>query len=620
MNIDKSLFSFLSPKSQSEKGESLVSLIIASAIISTVVVSSLSLQKQLAHSSQSVVGTYDICREAAQNTLQIIRSNGTNAKVFKAPIDNTNLNLRDSRWHSGALDFNPEGVQYEYGLTNAFRDHRWPNESLIRWTGGGNYRSNAPRLIQSSMNALSTVYSANSGVCTNAEGLPLTPTGPLSGWAPPAVIDNNNIQASIRIRPVNLRTGNVMNCSPPIWTRPYATIEPPEAVANGIINLSGYTPDRGFEVEVFVVARHNDGQEIKETNCSVKDRFQYDRQHTAPLAPDVSFSGGTLRISLPDDRFAPGSQAVCRAHSNTLHSNLASQGIFGASQFSTTNTISRSGGWTACNQMRICGRMPTSSNTNSSQTSLNVRYNIPDDCVVQVEVRTMDVVGNLSFVSSANIYDGTVSTGVYQPSNGSSGGPSGGWSVNGMEFETAQAAQRASAMTGIGMVAIDVVTNPADLNMNRLASGFSGAANAVTNATNAAMSAAGAAAVAGSALSSANGASHSSGAFAAAATAEAAAASAASHASAARAAANAAQAAHAQTTAAAAGLSAQYSQATVTGAVAGAITADAVRAAEEAAAAAEAAAEAARLAAEAARAAAEAQKAAEDAADDDDDD
>jgi hypothetical protein len=542
MYIDKSFFRSLSSKSRSEKGESLISLIIASAIISTVVISSMVQQKQLAHSSQSAVGTYDICREAAKNTLQMIRSNGANAKVFKAPIDNTDLNLRDTRWHSGSMAFNPEGVQSEFGLSEVFRNVRWPNQSLIRWTGGGNFQSNAPRLIQSSMNALSTVYNSNPQVCSNLEGLPLLPTGNLREWAPPAIIDNNNIAASIRIRPVNLRTGNVINCAPPFWTRPYASIESPEAVGNQIIDLSGYTPDRGYEVEVFVQTRLNNGQEIKESKCSVKDRFQYDRQHTAPLPPDVSVTGGTLRISLPEDRFAPGSQVVCRAHSNTLHSNLAAQGLFGASQFSVTNTIDRRGGWTACNQLRICGGMPTSSNTNTDHTSLNVRYNIPNDCVIQVEVRTMDVVGNLSFVSTANVYDGTVSTGVYRPSNSSSG-PTGGYSVNGMEFNTVQAAQKASAMTGIGMISIDVVTNPADLNMNRLASGFNNAANAVNTAAGAAVAAGAAASVASGALSAANGASHSSGAFSAASTAEAAAASAAGHASAARAAAEAQKAA-----------------------------------------------------------------------------
>lgn len=379
-----------------QKGESLISVFLGAMLVMFVIGVSLSATDKMMYGNQVSLDSPSICREAATNVLNIIRSNGVQSKVFDVPIDSDSVRLNNNNWHNGELNYNPSGVDREFGLSNAYYRTRWPRAKVVRWNGTANHVSHGPRLIHGSINALLSIYNSSPQVCTNQYGLKITGSSALSDLEPPRTIDNHDIEASIRIRPYNLRNGVLLACNRNLGIRPPAIDEPPRAEQYNILDLSNYRADRGLEVEVFVTVDPSDkenqrGQQArnnKKYTCSFKNRFQYDQAATKPLPPTLSVTGSTVRVEFPrnaagDYVNSPGSQIICRqSHFQHSSNQLAAARASHARRGSAAVQSPDSGGWAPCDLMRVCNRRPNNVRTDNRHKSMTLNYSIPNQTIV----------------------------------------------------------------------------------------------------------------------------------------------------------------------------------------------------------------------------------------------
>lgn len=601
---------------KNQRGETLVSVLIAGVILLFILTSILSGVVNASKSSAKNLTQTSVCRQVASDVLTLIRSNGMQSKTFKAPINSQSIDLNDQTWHTGGYEFNSEGIMSEVGVPAELFSRRWPQQKIMNWeTGSSSFTSHAPMLIQSSVNALATIYNASGPVCTNPKGIVISSTSILKDIAPFPERDNYSITASLRIRPFNINSGQILACSRPLRVRPYAAKEPPQAVADNILNLSNYRADVGFEVEVIVKTEHKGDKErglASETEmgsheCSAKENFQYERLSEVPLAPTVSILGSMAQVSIDLDRFAPGSQLVCRSFYRIHDADANLEATRSVLMMGDTNLTVRGGGWLPCDRVPVCGQAPSYSGVNPEHSEVSVQYHLPHYCFMVLEARTMDIVGNLSQIQGLSYYSGNTYIAHYDP--GSAGDSTAGYAVGAMNFVTLAAAQAASSISGIPITNITSPVNTLDIQVSSVATGLNSTVSERDTATRQAQTAESSLATAQSAATSATGSgTGAAGAAQAAGHAETAAASAAQAAAAAAEAAQNAQAAFGATQAAAASLNA----------AAGSTNPVSVKAVENAQAAMEAAEESARQARisaeEAARLAEEARRAAEEKA------
>lgn len=438
-----------------QKGETLISVVLGAALVMFIVGAALSSTYQMLNGNKISSESPAICREVATNIVNVIRSNGTQAKMFKTPLGNNSINLRNRAWHSGEVSYNQDGVETENGVSQDFMDVRWPNARAVNWSGSGDYVSHTPRLIQSSINSLLPIYNTMRGACSNPKGVSLANSRALSDWATEAVIDNHSVQASLRIRPYNLRSGQLISCNSNLWIRPYAQDEPPRAVRFDVFDLSNYTPHRGLEIEVFVdvVDLSKQAEESETFSCSVKNRIQYDQMAHQPVRPDLAFDGSTVTVSFNSEREFSGSHLICRSsHQPGPFGASWAQGIGGRS----ATLLGPSGGWVPCTRLQMCGRSPNNVAVNDQQTRVDLSYSLPPFCMMNVQARVVDAVGNLSAISSASFYDGATSTST----SDSDGSTNGGYQVNDEQFSSLSAANQAAALTGQPVQTIDQLTQP----------------------------------------------------------------------------------------------------------------------------------------------------------------
>lgn len=496
--------------------------------------------------NREVLTISQVCRESVQNIMATIQSNGVQAKTFRAPIDSTSVSLNDRNWHEGRYGFNQSGVQSEVGAVKRLGGARWPAQKIISWSRGDrNYKLHTPLLIQSSVNALLSIYnSANNRVCTEQKGLPIRRNNTLRELMPQSINDNYQVSASLRVRPYNLNTGDIVRCSPHLGIRPYAAQEPPTAVAHNIVDLSDYRSDRGLEAEVFVTVWElnvGNGEERKSFDCSSIERFQFERRGSLPPPPIVEFNGERLVVSIPHSDFDPGTHVVCRA-SHTFFSSMFRR------------TRSYTGPWLPCDRIRVCGR-DGAKDINRREGTISQRFSIPNNCMANVEARVFDVTGNLSSVGSDIYYRGSPPgpSPPYDPRDPGENDHSENtdYQVGDLEFDTLEAARAAANNSGLPITEISVAQPAMDAQMNAADRGVKGA-NAGLESANASLSGAqgayaNAAAAAGGATNPSTSASSAAAGAAAASSAASSAQSAANSAAAAAASAQAAaDAAHAQ--------------------------------------------------------------------------
>lgn len=620
---------------RNEQGETIITILIAVALLIGVFFIAAPSLNNMVKQNRKALATPNICRDVAQNIIHTIQSNGVQAKVFRTPVDSAAIFLNDSNWHRGRYAFNPEGVQSEVGSFDKIGGVRWPNKRSIEWqTTTEKYIVHSPLLIQGAVNGLLSVYnSPGNNVCTQPTGIPLNASTNLGALEPEDTIDNYKTTASMRIRPFNLNTGEVLGCSTPLWIRPYARTEPPASVVANIADYSNYRPDRGLEVEIFVETEKidPDGKASTETHsCSVKERFHFDRQQENPKEPVISTTGSRLTVAMPFTDHDPGTHMICRSVHNFFSDHYA-DAVASVGAFTSGGSPSSYGPWLPCDRLTVCGSSPTTTIDRDTGTIENT-YSVPPNCIYTVEAKAFDVAGNLSSNISTTFYIDPQPPITSNPSSDPSAPK--GYEVGGLQFKTQTAALKAAAISGLPIKSIEEPIVGLDAQMNAAAAGLNGTTNAAKDATDSAAAASSAAAAAGAAAAAA-------GAAVAAATGPGSAASAAGSAASARSNANsaatsAASARSAASAASAAVAAAKASLDSVKGPAAslGEIGKTAVEKAEaavkeaekqealalEAAIAAEKAAEAARKAAEEAERAAREKEEAERAAREDDDD
>ncbi len=390
-------------ETKKEKGETLITVVVSLSILMGVLFASQSAVFSMKNkASSSILTTSKICRDTARNIINKIQSNGVQAKIFRGPIDRASVKLNDQGWHRGDLSFNPEGVQSEFGSLFAAR---WPSKKIMTWSNSQkHFKMQTPLLIQSSINSLLSIHnSLGNKACLTAKGVSLNRENGLEELEPMQLDNKHIITASLKIRSFDLNSGVFKACSPKLLMRPYAMTEPPPSSGQGITDFGSFKVDRGLEVEVFVSAKSNDpNKEDQVFDCSVKERFQYDRQKSRPKNPIISFTGQRLEVSLPRSRFEPGTQVACRA-SSSIHDNHLNRAHRSIALAGTATPIG-SMGWEPCDQLKLCGRLGTVS-VNRGAAKITVEYNLPPNCMAQVEAVAFDVVGNLSSSVSYSVFD-----------------------------------------------------------------------------------------------------------------------------------------------------------------------------------------------------------------------
>ena len=446
-----------------DRGETLVSILLATVLIAGLVLIVLPTFSNTLDNSQKNLAAPSQCRNVARNAVSVIRSNGAQTNSYRTRIGSNSAPLTDNQWFTGGDSLNPGGVQTEAGIDGPLATQRWPNFRPVVWnTGQGNFTVNTPLLINGYMNALSTIYNSNGNqACTLPEGLPITAAAGLGQLFDPALFPEDNITASIRIRPFNMATGAIQACASPLWTRPMARTEPPPAQVSGIIDMSAYQVNTGFEVEVFVHTRDPNapGTDPDTAVCSYMERFQYDQDRTRPKSPQVSFNGQTLVAAMPHDQFQPGLHMYCRSVSTFYTRNP----ITGA--YIVDNVVTH--GPVPCDRIRACDRNATSTNVDETSGEIRRQFNLPNMCQVDMQGYSFDMAGNTSVVQTTGFWDG----GTWTPTpnvnndNNDTGGGNPGYEVGGVEVTSYAAAQELAAMKGMAVtdiVAIPEVTNPMD--------------------------------------------------------------------------------------------------------------------------------------------------------------
>ncbi len=582
-----------------ERGESLVTVLISAvlllAVASMAAPSILNSLKQ----QQANNGSPSVCRSVAHNIINKIRADGVQGHFYPTRVDSVGTQLNSSSWHQGNTNYNNDGVTPELTINSQLFSERWPNLPAVDFaTGNPPFRSHTPRLIHSSINGLLAIYNRVSNVCD--PGALITNSNELSNLFPGNLVGNQDVQATLVIRPYDWSTRQILPCTRPLRIRPYARHEPPMAQQLGIADFSMYRADRGLEVEVQVTTRPANDQTAgeKTVSCAVKEKFEFDRQPREPKMPVLTASGGTFTFRNVMDA---GTHMVCRSTHNFITNPL------GRAMGTATGVGNRTP-WMPCDRLTLCGDSGNTTVMRSTAT-ITKSFSVPSNCAASVEVKTFDAFGNVSDTQPATTYGNSTNVTTSFDESSDSGGV--GYEVGGTQFSTAAAAAQASAISGLPVQTIAEVTVGMDSLMNSVAGN-------VSSAGASASAAAGHNAAAQSSLSAAQGAA------ASAQGTTTSASSARSSATAARSAANAAQAsatsARAEATAARAAADAVASTAGPLGdAISSPAQAAAEAAAAEAEAAAEAAEEAARLAAEAAAAAEQAAQDKEDAEDNDDD-
>lgn len=441
-----------------EKGESILMVLISILALGglIMVVAPYMLGSNKSNHENLVIS--QVCRESAQNIMAAIQSNGVQTKAFRVPIGRESLFLDDSKWHEGKYLFNKEGVQSEEGSFSRLGGTRWPHKKVIYWSKGiEDFKVNTPLLIQSSVNALLSVYNSSEGfACHNEKGISLTKKNGLAKLLPQNLNENFNVTASLRIRPYNRETGEVLSCIKDLKIRPYALAEPPSAQREKIIDFGDYRPDRGLEAEVFVrvqgVTRGRGEVEAdslpKFFDCSLKDRFQFGVYSVKPKQPEVSVSASEIKISIPPEDHDPGTHVACRTQYSIFGGSGDSFGVIRSSQST----------WLPCDRLDICGVVKDGT-VDQARGEITYKGSVPSKCLFNIYARTFDVAGNLSsstggvtcYGSSCSRTPMTPFTPTIDPSDSDTGT---GYSVGGVEFETKQAAEIAAKHTDFKVMEI----------------------------------------------------------------------------------------------------------------------------------------------------------------------
>lgn len=447
-----------------------------------------------------------LCRDIAENVQRQIRSNGTQSRIFRTPADGANLSLNDPDWHQnknrfnvGNAGLNPGGVTSEVGTLTDSRT-RWPNVQLLNGFPDAipPYSSNAPLLIQGSINSLLDILNTWPSICNASpdyRGLQLQSSGPLRALVPKEKMDNDKytVSASMKIQPYNRYTGSLVSCpSPgtPYLLRPPAKFDPPSAVHMAMISFDQpgynrhYKVDEGLEVEVFVTLKakpmnRDTASEVteQEIKCSAKSQYQYDAYKRQPPAPGLAVvnAAGTATYTItanPAD-FDPGTQMICQEWHRFVPTDM--DGLVamarnpGAAAYQ--KVVSQ---WRPCKSIPFCERAPISATEDIQAGTVTMTYPTDPSCEAGLTVRVFDIAGNLSDDRIQTVYGGTVyptsepGRPIESEASGSSETP-GGYRVGNLEFLTHEAAARAAELMGKRIEIVGIVIDPQDARIERLA-------------------------------------------------------------------------------------------------------------------------------------------------------
>lgn len=491
---------------KNNKGETLVVVLISGFLLLSVFLIALPAITNHMKGQKQQFSRPNTCSNFTSSVMNRIRANGIQTKVYRAPIRHNSVHFSNVQWLSDKNEFdglNDGGVRGEQGLPDALVSQRWPSKKVMAWNNSTNkFVSHSPRLIFSSMNLLSTIYNAyTSQVCGSKFGMMIYKEGPLYTLVHDENMDDFEeegfeVNGSIRIRPFDFKTGEILPCSSPINIRPYANTEPPEAHAFGFADFSNYAADIGFEVEIFgQVSSKVDPEQAQlesgssnQPQCSVVEKFQYDFRNDNINPPVVTINSGGVEIEIPNLR--SGSFLSCKYES----------GAYSSVQKRVVTYPNGNRDWGPCDTMRICGETPSSVDINEEPGSItmNINRSLPSDCLMTVHAVVFDGVGNLSNKTVMNNRSGGGPAQNIDPDNSDSGQ---GFEVGGVEFGSFSAASQAAAMTGqsINTLSYDVTT----VNDSRM-NNFSGAMNNAQTALGAAQAAVGGLGSPGNSVSSAS--------------------------------------------------------------------------------------------------------------------
>ncbi len=447
---------------RNERGDTIISILVAAAIVAGALLAGLTSFHNIVAVNRHSVTPPDICREAAHNVLNAIRSNGVQAQEFRTPIGSKSVLLSDASWHAG--------LPKEVGSISQLGGPRWPKLKVINWSGGNSkFPAQTPLLIQSSINGLLSVYNSFPAACTDPKGIEIKPGGPLEDLLATTSVDRHDLHLWLKLRTYDLNTGALQPCGgTPVLIRPYGMQEPPEAVQANLITLDGFRADLGIEAEVSVDTLLEKAANEQTFTCAMTERFQYDRKET-PRGPLMAHKGATLTVSIPKAQYSSGLFVVCR-ESHVF--------VLNAPPFRTPTETSP---WLPCDRIdRICG-LPEAPVVDESVPS--VRFNLPNapGCVSNIDAMTVDVAGNFSGANSTATYNGVVTTvGGGPPSHSTA--DSGGYQVGAVQFKTLAAAQTAQKISGLPINSIANVTNPKDGAIGAAAANLNTAVNAANKA------------------------------------------------------------------------------------------------------------------------------------------
>lgn len=463
---------------KNQRGDTLVGVLIAVVVLVVCALGVGASMLNMTGTQQRVAGPMNSCREMAQDTMSAIRSNGAEARSVWTPIDSRGggVLLSSGDWHRGN-DYNPDGVRSELGAIPDRGGPRWPNVYAIenwnqaRANPNVPYRVNTPLLIMGSMNAMLSVYNSDpQGFCRSPNGVLINNHRTLRTLVSTRTINNRRAQTYVSIRPYDLHSGAFVNCTPNLRLRPYANVEPPPAQAAGvrIFSYDDYRPDLGLQVQVHVELERREREPA--IACNVRENFQFDRRSEPVGMPVLVWNGRTLNISMPTTEIGPGNHLVCKEHHRFMLQQASVDG-----QIPNVNEMSPTiyNEWMPCNRMRVCGDNPTVA-IDRDQRRMRLSYSFAANCFTTVEARVIDPVGNMSELATAPLFGTGYPTNPIPdqwsiPYSDGGGSARGGYEVAGQQFETPNAAQAASQLTGEPVRNISQLTQPPmDIQMNRV--------------------------------------------------------------------------------------------------------------------------------------------------------
>jgi len=468
-----------------EKGETLLSVLLAAAIsMAVMVVVVPGLIKMTSY--HELPNSFKECRVVASGILDRIKSNGIQAKIHNSSVTEDSFYLDSASWHSGNIDFNNNNIISEFG---ALKSKRWPHKKVIAWNSTDNlYDSNSPYLIQGSINSLLSLYNSDPGFCNSIDGVQIKNNNLLQNLKVDT-FNNKKFEAFLKITPYNIFSEASESCVNNLKIRPPASQEPPPAENANIFKFQDFEHDKGLEVSILVKLESSaptvQGQQ-NGANCTVKTRFQYDQKNNNPLPPIASYAGSVYNFQKAFASQNPGTQLLCKEEHFYYYYEYKT-GFLGTQRRVRKKGSNVETDWKICDKITVCGNTPQQTSIDQQNGVIDLTFQThPTLCRSSMKVKTVDVYGNTS--DNITLARATVNPPCVGPCgntptppppnerNPSSSSNTSGYVVAGVQFSNVLAAQKASNLTGlpvetttnVGPITADSVMNLSQGTLNSL--------------------------------------------------------------------------------------------------------------------------------------------------------